>query len=88
MHGSRERSSVSPSSLPALLSVLTSAESVVADNQYNEIISSPDAWQISDDGDSGDSGAQLSADYGSRATTSARRFKALMERVTGLVLCF
>ncbi|KAG8974149.1 hypothetical protein FRB90_009825, partial [Tulasnella sp. 427] len=53
-----------------------------ADDQYNEIISSPDAWQISDDGDGGDSGAQLSADYGSRATTSARRFKALMERVT------
>lgn len=85
MHGSRERSSVSPSFLPALLSELTS-ESTVADNQYNEIISSPDAWQISDDGDSGDSGAQLSADYGSRATTSARRFKALVERVTGLAL--
>ncbi|KAG8956967.1 hypothetical protein FRC00_004656 [Tulasnella sp. 408] len=57
-------------------------EKQFADNQYNEIISSPDAWQISDDGDGGDSGAQLSADYGSRATTSARRFKALMERVT------
>ncbi|KAG8953229.1 hypothetical protein FRC04_002639 [Tulasnella sp. 424] len=57
-------------------------EKQFADNQYNEIISSPDAWQISDDGDSGDSGAQLSADYGSRATTSARRFKALVERVT------
>lgn len=57
-------------------------EKQFADNQYNEIISSPDAWQISDDGDGGDSGTQLSADYGSRTTTSARRFKALMERVT------
>ncbi|KAG8885666.1 hypothetical protein FRB97_000109 [Tulasnella sp. 331] len=54
------------------------------DKQFNDIISAPDAWLISDDaGDNDDAEARRMVDLGTRATTSARRFKALIERMTG-----
>lgn len=57
---------------------------LVTDNQYNDIISSPDAWQIADDsGDADDGDSRRAVDLGTRTTTSARRFKVLVERVTG-----
>nr|GAT43660.1 predicted protein [Mycena chlorophos] len=48
-----------------------------AENQYNEIISAADAWQIADDeGEEGHTHTDL------RSTASARRLKALVEQVT------
>lgn len=56
----------------------------VAETQYHEMISSSDAWQITDDaGDTSDMDSKVVVDLGTRTTTSARRFKALIERVTG-----
>ncbi|KAG9013900.1 hypothetical protein FRB93_000281 [Tulasnella sp. JGI-2019a] len=53
------------------------------DKQFNEIISASDAWVISDDaGDNEDLESRRMVDLGTRATTSARRFKILIERVT------
>lgn len=50
----------------------------VVENQYNDIISSPDAWQIADDGSE-----DVDADKEMRPTISARRVKALIEQITG-----
>jgi len=57
----------------------------VADDQYNEIISSPDAWQIADDVDELDS---IMVDTDLRPTNSARRVKTLVEQITGKTLLF
>lgn len=58
----------------------------VADDQYHEIISASDAWVISDD-DGHDYTQNLrSQDADLKATTSARRVKALVEQVTGASL--
>ncbi|KAL0572573.1 hypothetical protein V5O48_009393 [Marasmius crinis-equi] len=46
------------------------------ETQYNEIISSSDAWQIADD----DSEAETTTDL--KTTNSARRVKALVEQIT------
>ena len=51
---------------------------IVADDQYHEIISASDAWQIADD----DPESEYSnSDY--KTTNSARRVKALVEQITG-----
>ncbi|TDL28873.1 hypothetical protein BD410DRAFT_712399 [Rickenella mellea] len=47
-----------------------------AEDQYNEIISAPDAWQITERTDDEDTTEEL------RPTTSARRFKAIIEQIT------
>lgn len=47
----------------------------VAEDQYHEIISAPEAWLTADDG--------TYADSELRSTHSARRMKALVEQVTG-----
>ena len=51
-------------------------ENRFADEQYHDIIGSPDAWVIVDDDDGMDS-----QDY--KPTISARRLKALFEQITG-----
>ncbi|KAN0100870.1 RINT-1 / TIP-1 family domain containing protein [Tylopilus felleus] len=57
-------------------------EKKFADDQYHEIISASDAWVISDD-DGHDYTQNLrSQDADLKATTSARRVKALVEQVT------
>lgn len=62
--------------------------SLVTERQYEEIMNTPDAWQIVDD--EGEQGAQ---DRELRPTNSARRIKVLVEQVTGsffdteLMLC-
>ena len=53
----------------------------VADSVYNEIIGSPDAWQLVDD-DCDKGHARIDEDL--KPTTSARRIKALVEQVTGM----
>ncbi|KAF8528017.1 RINT-1 family protein [Hysterangium stoloniferum] len=50
-----------------------------ADDQYNGIISSSDAWKIADDADATDM-TDLEVDF--RPTNSARRVKALVEQIT------
>lgn len=55
----------------------------VADDQYHEIISASDAWVISDDDRHEYTQSHTSRDTGLKATTSARRIKALVEQVTG-----
>lgn len=50
----------------------------VAEDQYNEIISAPDAWLVADE-----AGEDVSSDHELRPTNSARRIKALVEQVTG-----
>lgn len=57
---------------------------VVADDQYHEIISASDAWAVADD-DRHESN-HSSQDTTLKATTSARRIKALVEQVTGAFL--
>jgi len=50
---------------------------LVVEDQYNDIISAPDAWLVSEDGEDGlDS-------RGLRPTNSARKIKSLIEQVTG-----
>jgi hypothetical protein len=53
---------------------------LVADDQYNEIISSSDAWKIVDDGETTNM-ADSEANF--QPTNSARRVKALIEQITG-----
>ena len=53
----------------------------VVDDQYHEIISASDAWVIVDDG--GHESTYTPRDTALKATTSARRIKALVEQVTG-----
>jgi hypothetical protein len=57
----------------------------VAEDQYHEIISAPDAWLVADD-----ASEDASAECELRSTNSARRIKALVEQVTGEsgVFCF
>lgn len=50
----------------------------VAEDQYNDIISAPDAWLIVDEESEGVGGEREL-----RPTNSARRIKALVEQVTG-----
>ncbi|KAF8592034.1 hypothetical protein K439DRAFT_1650556 [Ramaria rubella] len=49
------------------------------ENQYNNIISSPNAWQFTDDMDGTD---VTDTETNSRTTISARRVKALIEQIT------
>ncbi len=49
-------------------------------DQYLEIISAPDAWQIADD-DPNDEDNGIDKEL--KPTNSARRVKALVEQVTG-----
>lgn len=51
----------------------------VAEDQYNEIISAPDAWLITDDTNEDAGEREI------RSTNSARRVKALVEQVTGVL---
>lgn len=51
---------------------------LVAEDQYNDIISSPAAWQLADDGSEDNAG-----DLELRPTNSARRVKILIEQITG-----
>ncbi|KAJ7596730.1 TIP-1 family-domain-containing protein [Mycena floridula] len=53
-------------------------EKKFVEDQYQEIISSPDAWQLADDDPTAD--ASTSRDL--KTTNSARRVKALVEQVT------
>ncbi|WWC69475.1 uncharacterized protein I206_103416 [Kwoniella pini CBS 10737] len=53
-------------------------EKKFADGQLNEIISSPEAWTISDEISEEEEGQSL----GLKATTSARQVKALVEQIT------
>lgn len=50
---------------------------IVAEDQYNEIISASDAWLIADEGSE-----DLNSERELRTTNSARRVKALVEQVT------
>ncbi|KAG9223134.1 hypothetical protein CCMSSC00406_0000177 [Pleurotus cornucopiae] len=52
-------------------------ENKFTEQQYNEIISSSDAWQIADDGED-----DKSRHYDLKTTNSARQLKALVEQVT------
>lgn len=59
----------------------------VAESQYNEIISSPDAWVIPSDDDDVDVDGTIetnSEPADLKTTNSARRVKALIEGVTGV----
>jgi len=53
----------------------------VAEGQLHEIISSSDAWTISDEASDADGGL---AEDDLKPTTSARQVKALIEQVTGV----
>lgn len=66
------------------LAALTVSWYAVADKQYNDMISSPDAWQLSDDAADGSDAERNSADLGTKVTNSARRFRVLIERVSGV----
>ena len=50
----------------------------VAEDQYHEIISAPDAWLVADE-----AGEDTNSECELRSTNSARRIKALVEQVTG-----
>ncbi len=63
-------------------SMLTVCASIVAMDQYFEIISSSDAWLIADD-DGEEESDTRPAVRELRPTNSARRVKALVEQVTG-----
>ena len=59
---------------------MTQADNLVADDQLNEIISSSEAWTISDEvpeSEEGPSGA------GPKSTVSSRQVKALFEQILG-----
>ncbi|KAF7978890.1 hypothetical protein HWV62_44393 [Athelia sp. TMB] len=51
-------------------------EKLFAEDQYNELISAPDAWLIVEDAEA------ESSEHDMRSTNSARRLKALVEQVT------
>jgi hypothetical protein len=51
--------------------------STVIDDQYNEIISSSDAWLVAEEVDHDDALRDL------KPTNSSRRIKSLVEQVTG-----
>ena len=55
----------------------------VATEQYMEIISAPDAWLIAED--SGEEEDESPIDRELKPTNSARRVKALVEQVTGML---
>ncbi|KAF8446227.1 TIP-1 family-domain-containing protein [Boletus edulis BED1] len=57
-------------------------EKKFADDQYHEIISAADAWVIADDDRHEYAQNHVSQDTALKATTSARRIKALVEQVT------
>ena len=57
---------------------------IVATVQYIEIISAPDAWLIAED--SGEEEDESPIDRELKPTNSARRVKALVEQVTGMLL--
>ncbi|KIK99787.1 hypothetical protein PAXRUDRAFT_822405 [Paxillus rubicundulus Ve08.2h10] len=57
-------------------------EKKFADDQYHEIISSSDAWLITDDDRHESAESSTSRSSALRATNSARRIKALVEQVT------
>lgn len=61
-------------------------ENAVADDQYHEIISASDAWVIADDDRHDYTHGHVSRDTDLKATSSARRVKALVEQVTGASL--
>jgi hypothetical protein len=52
----------------------------VVEGQYQDLIHSSDAWEISDDAEGSPQATAL------RSTNSARRIKALFEQVTGKCL--
>ena len=54
---------------------------LVAEDQYHDIISAPDAWIIVDDDGLKDEREATENDL--KSTNSARRIKALVEQVTG-----
>lgn len=56
----------------------TSFMEIVAEEQYNDIISAPDAWHLSDDTDD-----EALNEKDVRPSNSARRVKALIEQITG-----
>ena len=53
---------------------------IVGENQINEIISSSDAWNISEDS------SEEEMLGGLKATVSSRQIKALIEQITGMSL--
>jgi len=55
----------------------------VAEDQYHEIISAPDAWVIVDDSNDSDEYKHSRSVVEIKATNSSRRIKALVEQVTG-----
>ena len=55
---------------------------VVANNQLNEIISSADAWDITEEISSDDDDAGTAV-AGMKPTVSSRQIKALIEQITG-----
>lgn len=52
----------------------------VVDDQYNEIISSGDAWLVAEEANSDDALHDL------KPTNSSRRIKSLVEQVTGQLI--
>lgn len=54
--------------------------SLVIEDRYNELISSPDAWLVADQGEGTEDLRDL------RPTNSARKVKGLVEQVTGKVV--
>lgn len=57
---------------------------IVADGVLNDIVSSADAWQLVDDGDT--VGSETGG-FEMRPTISARRVKTLIEQITGAAAC-
>lgn len=55
----------------------------VANNQYIEIISDPEAWQIADN----DHAFMGDVRHDFKPTNSSRRLTALMEQITGICFC-
>jgi hypothetical protein len=73
--------------MPAVSDRLLNSQLIVAvaEDQYNEIISSPEAWLIADDGDQDGEDRTSAPDI--KTTNSARRVKALIHGVTGTFTC-
>jgi hypothetical protein len=63
---------------------LDTSSFIVADGVLNDIVSSADAWQLVDDGDTAGS---ENSEIEMRPTVSARRVKTLIEQITSAAAC-
>jgi hypothetical protein len=83
MRGWRGKRNVSWGKIHSLSCAVILFLRAVAEDQYHEIISAPDAWLVTDE-----ASEDVSHERELRSTNSARRMKALVEQVTGELMFF